>query len=148
MWRVVLVTLAVLFQSACAPSHNPIMAFGRHVNTGTVPLQEYKVYFNEPVKDIYSAIIVAGNRNGLTVTDNGGGSFVVTMSYDFSMMKNIWGGNFRVGLDRVDQKTRMTASFYEKSEYVVNSILNPFVEDVKTILLSSNTQGWQQSGGR
>ncbi|WP_152619744.1 hypothetical protein [Paramagnetospirillum magnetotacticum] len=148
MRRVTLMVLAMLSLTACDPAVNPVMALGQNVNSGTVPLQEYKVYFKEPVSEVYKATLVAGNRNELNVIDDGGGNFVVIVHYDFSMVKNVWGGQFRVGLDSIGGKTRLTASFYEKSKYVTNSVLNPFVEDINFILSSSGVVGDRKSGAR
>lgn len=147
MWRVALIALMVLSASACAPHNNPIIAFGKEANTATVPLQEYKVYFKENLRAVYDALLVAGNRNDLTISDAGAGSFVVLIDYDYSFTKNVWGGQFRVGLDSVGETTRLSVSFYEKSTYVINSILNPLVDDMKVILESSGASARQKAGG-
>lgn len=140
MLRVALTMFAMLSLTACAPNNNPIMALGQNVNTSTAPLQEYKAYFKEPLSDVYDALLIASEKNDIKIIDRGGVNSIVLMHYDYSFTKNVWGGPLRVGLDSVNGATRLSASFYEKSTYVTNSIFNPLVSDMNMLLSKSGSQ--------
>lgn len=140
MKRLILIGVAAIAVTACDPANNPVMALGKEIGTADVPLQEHQVYFKEPVREVYDAVLLAGNRNDLSLARQDKSHNIAVISYDFSITKNVWGGSFRISLDSVDGRTRLVAHFYETSKYVTNSILNPFIDDIKAILSPTGRQ--------
>lgn len=124
----------VFFLSACAPGMNPVMSLGKDVATTKTPAHESEVYFKEDVATVFSAIKSVSNKNNKTLKDVNEESKKLVISYPFSMMNNVWGGDFNVYVDSVGGRTRMVAQFFEYNLFVSGSILNPLIEDVKAAL--------------
>lgn len=138
MRRMGIATLLVLALSACDPAYNPYMALGKDKFSTNTPTQEFSLYFNESTAKVFAAMVKVGSKGDRKVVNSNEKTKSVTLEYPFGMFTNVWGGRFDVALDEVGGRTRAIARFYEKSNYVDTSILNPFIEDVKQELLKKS----------
>ena len=138
MFSRALLFVIIIALTACDPAYNPYMALNKEAWTTGTPSEEHEVYFSESVSDVYEAILIAGNKDGLHVSQTNAQKNIVVIEYPFSMIKSVWGGRFNVNLDSIDGKTRLVAQFYEKSNpFVVGSLFNPFIGDLKLLLSPS-----------
>jgi hypothetical protein len=126
--------LATLAVSACDPAVNPYMALGRDSSTSAKPSSTQEFRFPEPKSAVYAAILAVGSKDQRTVVSHDEVTGLVIVEYPFSMIKNVWGGRMRLQLNERAGTTQMVAQVYEKNREVVDRVLMPFIDEVKTAL--------------
>ncbi|MBF0327042.1 MAG: hypothetical protein HQL42_18475 [Alphaproteobacteria bacterium] len=126
--------LATLAVSACDPAVNPYMALGKDVSTSARATSTRDFRFSEPKSAVYAAILTVGSRDERNVISHDEVSGLVIVEYPFSMIKNVWGGSLRFQLTEQAGATMVQAQVYEKNREVIDRVLIPFVDEVKSSL--------------